>query len=106
VDTIQSWARAWQERNVEDFLVHYASDFMLPGGDSREGWARERLNGTEPLELEVLNVGTRSLGEARARARFHLVQRRGYREERSVVVLELTHSAAAWVISAEAIDFD
>ena len=39
---LNSWAKAWSDKDVRSYLAHYASDFETPKGASRKDWAEER----------------------------------------------------------------
>jgi len=39
---LNSWAKAWSDKDVRGYLAHYASDFDTPKGASRKDWAEER----------------------------------------------------------------
>ena len=40
--SLNSWAKAWSDKDVRSYLGHYASDFDTPKGASRKEWAEER----------------------------------------------------------------
>ena len=40
--SLNSWAKAWSDKDVKSYLAHYASDFEAPKGASRKEWAEER----------------------------------------------------------------
>ncbi|KAF1049063.1 MAG: Beta-barrel assembly-enhancing protease [Herbaspirillum frisingense] len=40
--SLNSWAKAWSDKDVRSYLAHYASDFDTPKGASRKEWAEER----------------------------------------------------------------
>jgi hypothetical protein len=51
---VDLWARAWSDQDVEQYLSAYASDFVVPGRQSRRQWEglrRSRL--TRPSRIEV-----------------------------------------------------
>ena len=50
----QSWARAWSEKRVEDYLWFYSKGFEPPGGLNRESWKRlRRRRVSQPGRLEI-----------------------------------------------------
>jgi hypothetical protein len=52
--TIDLWAAAWSEQNVVQYLDNYASDFAVPGRQSRSGWeATRRSRLSRPGFIEV-----------------------------------------------------
>ena len=40
--TFDNWIRAWNAKDVDAYLAHYAKDFQLPSGESRDAWERQR----------------------------------------------------------------
>ncbi|MFJ3045240.1 tetratricopeptide repeat protein [Herbaspirillum chlorophenolicum] len=40
--SLNSWAKAWSDKDVKSYLAHYASDFETPKGATRKEWAEER----------------------------------------------------------------
>ncbi|MBB5390802.1 chemotaxis protein histidine kinase CheA [Herbaspirillum sp. SJZ102] len=40
--SLNSWAKAWSDKDVKGYLAHYASDFETPKGATRKEWAEER----------------------------------------------------------------
>ena len=42
MSAVNAWAKAWSARDVKAYLNAYASDFVLPAGQSRKDWADER----------------------------------------------------------------
>ena len=42
MSAVNAWAKAWSARDVKGYLNAYASDFVLPAGQSRKDWADER----------------------------------------------------------------
>lgn len=42
LNSLNTWAKAWSDKDVRSYLAHYASDFDTPGGAARKDWAEER----------------------------------------------------------------
>ncbi|MEX0940936.1 MAG: hypothetical protein WD002_00155 [Pseudomonadales bacterium] len=56
VSTIDLWAAAWSEQNIVQYLDNYASDFAVPGRQSRRGWEatrRSRLSRPGFIEVKI-----------------------------------------------------
>ena len=54
--TIDTWAGAWADQNVERYLSFYSDDFRVPGNQSRRTWEglrRTRLTGPEFIEVSI-----------------------------------------------------
>ena len=44
---VETWAKAWSNKDITIYLSHYAKDFQTPKGESRKAWAEERRNRIE-----------------------------------------------------------
>lgn len=54
LDVLEGWARAWSTKDVDAYLAHYAKDFKVPGGESREAWEKtRRARITAPKSITV-----------------------------------------------------
>jgi DNA polymerase III gamma/tau subunit len=56
---LNSWAKAWSDKDVRSYLAHYASDFEAPKGASRKEWAEERRDRIEDkgrISVKVSNA--------------------------------------------------
>jgi colicin import membrane protein len=42
LQTVQSWARAWSARDVDQYFSYYSDAFQTPAGKARAQWAAER----------------------------------------------------------------
>jgi ketosteroid isomerase-like protein len=66
---VESWAAAWSERRVDDYLSFYSGDFQPPSGASRAEWEqsrRERVGRPEEIEVTVALMDIRIEGATRA----------------------------------------
>ena len=67
--SLEAWARAWSNQDVEGYLASYAASFVPPGGLSRAAWERQRRVRLErPARIEIKLSGWRfqTIGEKRA----------------------------------------
>lgn len=74
--TANEWAAAWSRKDVKSYLEHYAQDFELPGGQSRNSWEKMRASrinkpGAISVELEDLTVNLDSPDRATVRFKQH-----------------------------------
>jgi tetratricopeptide (TPR) repeat protein len=78
--TVQNWAKAWSDKNVDAYLAFYAPSFQVPGGETRTAWEtmrRDRI--TKPKSIEVTVLAPRVSFDSTGRA---LVKfRQGYRSD-------------------------
>ena len=55
IKTVNSWAKAWSDKDVSGYLRFYAPDFQPPGGEPRSDWeAARKLRITKPKKIEVI----------------------------------------------------
>lgn len=101
---IMSWARAWSERNVEDYLSHYADDFVPEAGLSRGAWEalrRKRLTGPRFIEVEIQDIRVTPMDGGRVRSAFLQTYRSDTYSDRTTKVLILEPSGTGWKIARE-----
>lgn len=61
--TVEAWAAAWADQDVDGYLSHYSPDFEVPGGLSREDWeAQRRQRLTAPSRISVTLDDLRTTG--------------------------------------------
>jgi ketosteroid isomerase-like protein len=56
VETVDGWAAAWSDQDVNAYLAHYADDFAVPGRQTRRNWEalrRTRLNRPRFIEVDI-----------------------------------------------------
>ena len=56
---VDSWSKAWSNREVSKYLSFYAKDFQTPKGESRSAWAedrRSRIEGKGKISVRVEDV--------------------------------------------------
>lgn len=54
--TVQSWARAWSNKNIGAYLAFYDRDFRVPNGRSRAEWEklrRERIGKPKSIKVSI-----------------------------------------------------
>lgn len=60
IGAVNSWAKAWSERDVTRYFACYAKDFKTPGGESRTNWEHSRRDSiTKPGSIQVSISGAR-----------------------------------------------
>ena len=106
--TIESWARAWSERDVSGYLAHYGDAFTPERGLSRMAWEKTRRQMIERRHHIAVNVAGLQLervSDSRIVARY--VQdyaADAYRETGTAKRMVLEREASGWRIVAEAAD--
>ena len=54
IRTVNNWAKAWSDNDVNGYLGFYASDFQPPAGEPRSDWeAARKLRIAKPKKVEV-----------------------------------------------------
>lgn len=59
VDALNGWSRAWQSREVDQYLGFYAPDFGAGNGRNRAAWAAERkrvITAADSIKLELADI--------------------------------------------------
>ena len=55
INTVNSWAKAWSENDVNGYLGFYAPGFQTPAGEPRSDWeATRKLRIAKPRKIEVV----------------------------------------------------
>jgi hypothetical protein len=106
LNTVQDWARAWSNKNVNAYLAFYAQNFKTPNGESRAVWAKGRelrIKKPVPIRVQVLNPKITIEGD-HATVTFRQDYRAGDISKRTGKVLQLRQSADKWLIEKEVAD--
>lgn len=104
IDTITGWARARSAQDVDAYLAYYASEFRLPGNQSRADWEKNRrqaISGTDAIPVTVTDIEVELLNEAVAWARFKEAYKTGGSREQAGKVLWLRRQGSRWKIVQE-----
>ena len=79
MNTISSWADAWQSQLPDQYIAHYSRDYQPVDYPTREAWIesrRSRLLEPEYIKLQLLEFRIQELTEKRAVTHFKLVYER------------------------------
>ena len=101
---VRHWAAAWSRQDVDDYLSHYAIDFLPADGSSRIVWAaqrRERLTRPKSISVEISDLQITALDDGRARVGFEQAYRASHYQDQVDKTLELTREDGAWKIVRE-----
>jgi tetratricopeptide (TPR) repeat protein len=102
---VEGWARAWSDKDVKGYLAHYAPDFEVPGGISREAWEKqraERIEKPKSIEVEVKVLSAKVSGDE-ATVKIHQAYRSDTFKGNSTKTLKLEKSGDRWLIKQERI---
>ena len=103
---VEAWASAWSAQDVKGYLAHYAPDFEVPAGLSREAWEKqrkERLEHPKSIEVEVKFLSEHVDGDA-ATVTFRQSYRSDTFKSNSTKTLKLERSGGQWLIKYERVD--
>jgi len=104
METISSWAGAWQSQLPDLYISHYTIDYIPPGFSSRKEWVenrRTRLLEPEYIKLRLIDFELHELTNSGATTRFKLIyERPGYSDE-TYKELVFQENNDLWLISEE-----
>ena len=107
VDLAQTWARAWSEQRVDDYLRFYAADFRPAGGLSRGAWEaqrRKRILRPRRIEVGLSAIEAMPIGVERAQVSFDQSYRSDDYRDAVRKTLELIKEDGSWKILAEKVE--
>lgn len=100
---VSSWAKAWSDMDVKNYLAAYGSDFQTPKGESRKAWADERRarieeKGHISVKVDAPQVTIR---HDTATVRFRQIYNSNRLTVDSRKTLILTRQGSRWLIKQE-----
>ena len=101
--TVADWARAWSTKDVKAYLAHYAPDFEVPGGGSRDAWEKqraERIEHPKTIEVEAKVLATHVNGD-QATVKIRQSYRSDSLKSHGTKTLTLEKSGERWLIKQE-----
>lgn len=106
LSTVNNWARAWSDKNVGDYLRHYAPDFKTPKGEPRSEWEKmrtQRINAPKKILVRLSGIKIRLKDERHARVTFRQHYKAGAFNSSTIKTLMLIKSGDKWLIQQERI---
>lgn len=103
-ETVESWADAWESKNIKKYLSYYASDFKTPDGESRSNWAstrKERINRPKHIEVKVSRIAVDLTDNTHATVKFHQDYRASNFKASGPKTLLMVKSGGSWFIQEE-----
>jgi len=104
--TVNAWARAWSNKNVGEYLRHYAPDFKTPKGEPRDAWEKirkERINAPKKIVVSLSGMKVRMKDERHASVTFRQHYKAGGFHSSTIKTLVLIKSGDKWLIQQERI---
>jgi hypothetical protein len=103
--TLESWARAWSERDVSGYLAHYGTDFKPDRGASRSAWEKSRrqmIARRSHIAVSIADLRLEQVSDKRIVARYlQDYAADTYRETGTPKRLVLERESTGWRIVAE-----
>jgi tetratricopeptide (TPR) repeat protein len=103
VETVQAWAKAWSDKNVETYIAHYSPDFS-PSGMSYADWAaqrRERVGGAGRISVIARDIQVQRVSSNRATVRFKQIYQSDRLKNSSSKTLDMELADGKWRILRE-----
>lgn len=103
LDTVQSWAKAWSQRDVDSYIAHYSSDFM-PSNMTHAKWVeerRERITNAKRINVILRNIQVKRISPERAEVTFKQVYQSDRVNSSSSKTLDLQLVDGRWLIVRE-----
>ena len=103
-ETVHSWAMAWSEQRVDDYLASYSVDFTPPGGASRDEWQeqrRSRILRPSWIRLTLGPITSSEVGEDRMSATFSQAYATETYSDEVLKTLVLEWQEGTWKITEE-----
>jgi ketosteroid isomerase-like protein len=104
IRTVNNWAEAWSNHDVNGYLGFYAPDFQSPTGEPRSDWeaARKlRIAKTRKVEIRAEAPKVKFAGNSRATVTFRQSFRSASLKAASTKTLVLIKSGDRWLIQQE-----
>jgi len=104
METISSWAGAWQAQLPDMYFSFYVEDYAGAGYSSREAWMeerRQRILAPEEIRLRLIDFELLSHTERQASTRFKLIYERPDYQDETYKELVLEKMDGKWLISGE-----
>ena len=106
IETVQAWATAWTEQDVDRYLSFYSESFLPADGSDRDDWAegrRQRIGSPSSIEVELAAVEVDLLGPESAEVTFVQSYRSDRFSDRVRKALRLNRSDGRWRIALETV---
>lgn len=101
---IDAWAAAWSAQDVDAYLSAYATDFAVPGRQSRRQWEglrRSRLTRPNRIDVQLTYDKFEMIGNNQVQVDFNQVYDSNLFSDRTNKRLVLVEENGAWKIASE-----
>lgn len=103
-DAVNSWAKAWSDKNLDGYFASYADSFKPAKGESRKVWEqtrRDRISKPASINVEITNPKVTVDGADAAKVSFKQIYTAGGKPIRTNKTLLLKKVNGAWLIDQE-----
>jgi Flp pilus assembly protein TadD/ketosteroid isomerase-like protein len=103
-DAVNTWAKAWSDKNLDGYFASYADSFKPAKGESRKGWEqmrRDRISKPASINVEITNPKVTLEGADAAKMSFKQIYTAGGKPIRTNKTLLLKKANGAWLIDQE-----
>lgn len=102
--TVEAWAKAWSNKDVDAYFAHYAKNFHAP--DGRSAWEksrRERILKPGKIHVKILSPDIRIKNERAVDVHFRQDYKSNTFNANSGKTLELVYEHGRWLILKETV---
>lgn len=106
LNAVESWAKAWSAKNVDDYLKHYAPDLKLDKGESRKNWEqtrRERISRPKSISVIITSPEVKFIDASHAKVTFRQQYHASSFNSNAWKTLMMVKSNGKWLINDERI---
>ena len=103
-DAVNSWAKAWSDKNLDSYFASYADSFKPAKGENRKSWEqtrRDRISKPTNINVEITNPKVVLEGADSAKMSFKQIYTANGKPIRTNKTLLLKRVNGAWLIDQE-----
>lgn len=103
-DAVNSWAKAWSDKNLDSYFASYADSFKPAKGESRKTWEqtrRDRISKPTSINVEIANPKVTLEDADNAKMSFKQIYTANGKPIRTNKTLLLKKVNGAWLIDQE-----
>ncbi|OGS91593.1 MAG: hypothetical protein A2061_10060 [Gallionellales bacterium GWA2_59_43] len=101
---VNGWVNAWSSQNSKKYLSFYASDFKVPGKQSRKEWEasrKERIAKPKSIEVDISEASVSFSDASHATVKFRQSYRASHMKASSRKTLLMVKAGGDWRIQEE-----
>jgi murein L,D-transpeptidase YafK len=101
---VRSWAEAWQQKDVENYLAHYSNDFKPSRGLSLSAWQKQRhkrLQKPKFIKIKIRDIQKKAISDSRVLVTFNQKYQSNTYSDQVIKTLDLQWDKDGWTILKE-----